>query len=123
MPASPFAITTGSNTLLLNAERKAEAAFTVSNISGRPLRGRGVPQPLGQTSANWLSIAGQAERDFGIGVTQQYTVQVAVPPDAAPGDYTFRLDAVGVDNPDESFTQGPVVSFHVLPMQSIGRPP
>src|SRR5689334_10789021 len=111
MPTSPFTITTGSNTVVLNADRRGEAAFTVTNISGRPLRGRGVPQPLGATGAGWLSIAGQAERDFDIGTTQQYSVQVAVPPDAAPGSYTFRLDAVGVTNPDEIFTQGPVVTF------------
>jgi hypothetical protein len=84
MPTSPFTITTGSNTVVLNAERKGEAAFTVTNISGRPLRGRGVPQPLGTAGADWLSIAGEAERDFGIGTAQQYTVQVAVPSAAAP---------------------------------------
>jgi hypothetical protein len=114
---SLFTITTGSNTVLLDAERKGVAAFTVSNITGRAVRGRGIPRPLGQTASNWLSIAGAAERDFDIAATQQYVVQVAVPMDAAPGNYTFRLDEVGVDNPDENITQGPVVAFQVAPLQ------
>lgn len=116
MPTSPFTITTGSNTLVLNAERKGETAFTVTNISGRRLRGRGVPQLLEQTAPGWLSIAGEAEREFGIAATRQYAVQVAVPMDAPAGDYTFRLDMVDVDNPDENFTQGPGVAFQVTPL-------
>jgi hypothetical protein len=99
--------------VVLNAERKGESAFTVTNITGRALRGRGVLKPLGQTAPGWLSIAGEAERDFAIGAVQQYAVPIAVPMDVAPGDYTFRLDAVGVNNPDENFTQGPVITFTV----------
>lgn len=119
---SPFTISTTSNTVILNVERKGEAAFTVTNISGRLLRGRGVLQPLEQTAAQWLIIAGETERDFAIAATQQYVVQVTVPPDATPGAYTFRLDEVGVDNPDENFTQGPVVAFQVA-AQSVPPPP
>src|SRR5690349_15144656 len=109
--ASPFAITTATNTVVLNADRKGVATFTVTNISGRALRGRGEPKPLGQTAAAWLSIIGEVERDFSIAAAQQYAVQVAVARDGAPGDYTFRLDAVDVGNPDENFTEGPVVAF------------
>jgi hypothetical protein len=123
MPTSPFTITTGSNTVVLNSSRQGEAAFTATNISGRPLRGRGELLPLGQTAAGWLTIVGEAERDFGIAAAQQYAVQVAVPLDAAPGLYTFRLDMVGVDNPDENFTQGPVVQFQVLPPPPPPPPP
>src|SRR4030095_10251658 len=123
MPTSPFTITTGSNTVVLNAERKGEAAFTVTNITGRALRGRGVPKPLGPTSPDWLTIAGEAEGDFSVAATQQYAVQVAVPMDAVPGNYTFRLDMVGVDNPDENFTQGPVVAFQVVPPPPPPPPP
>src|SRR5690242_7649716 len=115
MPTSPFTITAGSNTVVLNNNRQGEAAFTATNISGRALRGRGELLPLGQTAAGWLSISGDAERDFAIAAAQQYSVQVAVPLDVAPGLYTFRFDMVGVDNPDENFTQGPVVQFQVLP--------
>jgi hypothetical protein len=56
---------------------------------------------------------GEAERDFAVAGTQQYTVQVAVPPEAAPGTYTFRFDEVGTANPDEELTRGPEVAFAV----------
>src|SRR5690242_13185087 len=102
MPTSPFTITTGSVTVVLNAQRKGEAAFTVTNISGQPVRGRATVQPLGTTAPGWLSIEDEAERNFSIGAAQQYSVQVVVPPDAAGGDYTFRMDAVDVANPDDA---------------------
>ena len=42
MPTSPLTITVGSNTVVLNAERQGRTAFTVANVSGRPVRGRAV---------------------------------------------------------------------------------
>jgi hypothetical protein len=41
--------------------------------------------------------------------------QIVVPAGTAPGTYSFRLDAVAENNPDEDFTEGPPVSFEVKP--------
>ena len=120
--ASPFAITTASNTVLLNDKRQGQVTFTVNNISGRPLRGRARLVPQNPAIADWLKIAGDAERDLVIAGTQQYTAQVSVPPKGAAGNYTFRLDMVAVDNPDEDFTQGPTVTFQAPATGGTGFP-
>jgi hypothetical protein len=76
---SPFAITTASNTVLLNDKRQGQVSFTVSNISGRPLRGRARLVPQNPATAGWLKIIGEAERELAIAGTQQCPVQVTVP--------------------------------------------
>lgn len=111
--ANEFAVTAASNTILLNAQRQAETAFTVSNLSGRPIRGRARLAAQDQAAMAWLTLVGDAERDLPIAGTQPYTVRIAVPPAAAAGSYRFRLDVVGVDNPDEEFVEGPTVTFQV----------
>ncbi len=110
---TPFAITAASNSIFLDKDRRATAAFTITNVSGRPLRGRVRLTFPNEAVAPWVSVVGAAERDFAIAASQQITVQVAVPPAAPPGQYTFRLDMVGVDNPDEEFAEGPSVAFDV----------
>jgi hypothetical protein len=112
MPSS-FAITSPSNTIALNAKGQGDTTFTVTNTSGRALRGRARLVPKNPDAAAWLKLLDEAERDFDAGATQQYVVQVAVPPTAAHGSYSFSLDMVGLDNPDENYTQGPAMSFQI----------
>src|SRR5689334_11240358 len=109
----PFDITAATNTIRLNAQRRGEAAFTVFNNSGRALRGRALVVPASPAIAPWLTLDGTSERDFAVAATEQFTVQIAAPPDAAPGVYTFRLDALDVALPDEGLTTGPSVNFEV----------
>ncbi len=110
---SLFAITTAANSVPLDGSRKGQIVFTVSNTSVRAVRGRARIAPDGAAAATWFALADGAEREFTVNGTQQYTVQIAVPPTIAAGNYTVRLDMVGVDNPDEDFTQGPSVTFAV----------
>src|SRR5918911_5611735 len=121
MPSS-FAITTATNSIPLDPNRRNQASFTVSNTSGRAVRGRGRIVPQNSAAAPWLTLAGDAERDFPISGTQQYAVQIAVPPTAPAGNYPFRLDMVGVDNPDEDLTQGPTVPL-VVPEPVVVKKP
>jgi hypothetical protein len=109
---SAFAITTTANSITLDS-RRGESQFTVSNATGRPLRARARVTPEGGAAAAWFTIAGEVERDFPVDGTQQYVVQIAVPGDVPPGRHSFRLDVVGVQNPDEEFAQGPSVAFVV----------
>ena len=108
-----FVITASTNSVWLNPDRQGEISFTVFNATGRPLRGRAQLAPLSEVSAGWLSLGGEAERAFNIAGAHQYTVRIAVPPDAPAGNYPFRLDMVGVESPDEQFVQGPTVTFDV----------
>lgn len=112
MPNS-FAITAPSNTILLNAKGQGDTTFTVTNTSGRTLRGRARLVPKSPESATWLKLADAPERDFANGATQQFVVQAAVPPGAPPGSYAFSLDMIGLDNPDENYTAGPSTTFEV----------
>ena len=108
-----FVITAATNSLRLNPDRRGETSFTVFNASGRPLRARAQLVPQSQAAGDWLSLVGEVERTFDIAGAHQYTVRVAVPPDAPAGNYPFRLDMTGVENPDEQHVQGPAVTFEV----------
>ncbi len=110
---SLFAITAPTNTVYLDDKRQGTAAITVTNTSGVGARGRARLFAKDAKVASWLTIAGDAERDFSVGGTQQYSVSIAVPGTATPGAYTFRLDMVGTENPDENLTQGDLVTFSV----------
>ena len=118
---SPFTITAPASTVPLRTSRLGESTrlgqvtFTVSNASGLPLRGRAMLVPENPSCAPWLRVEGEAERDFAVGDTEQYLVQVRLPAGAAAGDYVFRLDMVGVENPDELYTRGPSVTFQAPP--------
>jgi eukaryotic-like serine/threonine-protein kinase len=112
MPNS-FAITTTTNSLQLNNQRRGEAVFSVFNASGRAIRGRARLTSENAAAKAWLSLTGAAERDFAMAGIQQFNVQIAVPPDAPAGNYTFGLDMIGVENPDEDLTEGPTVTFQV----------
>jgi hypothetical protein len=111
--AETFVVTTPTTTISLDRQRRAQAVFTVSNLSGRAISGRARIVPANPVAAPWLGIAGHTERDFPIGGTQQFTVEIAPPADAPPGTYIFQLQVVGLDNPDEEITQGPGVTFTV----------
>jgi len=74
--AKSFAITTtATDALKADAKGHAEAVFTVTNATARPVRGMARAKPLGDTKREWLSIAGETERDFGGGATEQFTVK------------------------------------------------
>ena len=111
--ARVFTITAPASTIALDAQGRGEIAFTVANASGRMLRGRAVVVPQDASQKAWLTLAGEAERDFPAGGVQQFTVQVAAPPGNKPASYTFRLDAFSVQNPDEDYAQGATVAFTV----------
>ncbi len=128
--AKSFAVTTtATDTLKGDAKGHAEALFTVTNTTPRPIRGIVKAKALGDTKQEWLSIAGDTERDFAAGATQQFTVGfdaagAAQPPPATPsaaragssapaGKYPFRLDVASARNKDEDFTEGPTVNVEV----------
>jgi hypothetical protein len=108
-----FAITTATSSLRLDGAGKGESTFTITNAVGRPVRARVLLEPEGVARQEWLSLVGDAERDFAPDGTHQYLVRVAVPPGTPEGSYAFHLSAVSTDNPDEEFSIGPSVGFQV----------
>ncbi|MEO8075541.1 MAG: hypothetical protein ABI818_04375 [Acidobacteriota bacterium] len=119
--ARAFDITAAADAVRLDTKGDGNAAFTVSNVSGRRIRGRAKLVPADPAITGWLSLAGDVERDFPAGSTQVYTANIRVPADARPAAYTCRLDVVSVDNPDEETAQGPSVGFTVAP--AVAPPP
>jgi hypothetical protein len=120
--ADSFAVTTPAAAVPLGADRHAEFTVSVTNVSGRPLRARLRLVATEPAKSDWFAVAGDAEREFALGATQAYAVQVRVPPEVAAGTYSVRCDAVAEDQPQEVFTQGPVVALTV-PAPHAGRFP
>ncbi len=118
--ARVFTITAPSSTMALDAQGRGELAFTIANASGRVLRGRARVVPQDPAPIAWFTLVGEPERDFPAGGVQQFTVQVAVPAAAKEGNYTFRLDAFSVQNPEEDYTQGVTVAF-VVAKREVGK--
>ncbi len=111
--ASLFNITTATSRVRLDKEGRGEASFTVSNASGRTIDGRALLVAEDEAVKAWLSLVGEAEREFAEAETHQYTVEVAAPPEALAGDYDIGLDMVETENPDENYTKGPTVTVEV----------
>ncbi len=111
--ARSFAITTAKQTCALDTNRKGEASFTVTNTTDRMQRGRLKIKALDNTKDAWITLAGDAEREFAANGTQQVSAKIAVPASAAAGRYNFRLDAISVAEPDEDYTEGQTVAIEV----------
>ena len=111
--AQSFAITTTApDPLKADANGHAEAVFTVTNTTSRPIRGLATAKSLGATKRDWLAVRGETERDFAGGATEQFVVNIHVA--GVPGGrYPCRLDVASAANPDEDFTTGPVVNVDV----------
>jgi hypothetical protein len=108
-----FAITSATNEVLLNPDAKGEATFTVTNSSARSTRAQIKVRPLEEGKIEWLSIVGETERDFTPGSTQQVLVKVQMPAATAVGKHSFRIDVISVEDPDEDYTEGPVVALRL----------
>lgn len=111
--ARVFTITAADNVVSLNKEGRGEITFTVSNVSSRPIRGRVKLVALESARPEWLTVAGEAERDFSPGATDQVTVKISVPPNTPAAKCSFRLDAENIANKDEEYEEGPSVAFKV----------
>jgi len=111
--APSFTVTTASDRVTLDESGAARASFTVTNTSPQALRGRLLTRPRDAAKPEWFTVVGESVRDFAPNGAQQVVVELKVPPGTPPGSYSFRLDAVSEENPDEDFAEGPSVAFDV----------
>ena len=109
--ANTFSVTAVADKVSLDAQRKGLASFTVTNSTDQPVRGRGQIAATPPADPSWFTVVGNVSRPIAAGGTEQYPVQIAMPPAAPAGTYSFRLDAVNEANPDEDTTAGPTVTF------------
>jgi hypothetical protein len=113
--ATTFSITTPAASVELEQNRVGEVPFTVTNLTDNALRVRARIVPAGATPSEWLTIEGEAERDFAAGDARQFVVRIEPPLGAPAGTYQFRLDAIGVEHPDDDYAEGPSCQATVPP--------
>ena len=109
---SPFVITVATNSVRLDGGR-GETTVTVTNNSGRALKGRAEVIPSRPESKAWLSIAGKPERLFTPGAVEQFVVQLNISAGSTEGEHTFQLRVFDVADPNEKLTLGPAVGFKI----------
>ena len=105
--APVFTVTTPSVAVTLASNRMGEVPFTVTNVSDRALRARVRVTPAQGAPPDWFSVVGDAEQDFELGAARQFVVRVDPPLGVPAGAYAFRLDAVGIEHPDDDYSEGP----------------
>jgi PASTA domain len=109
-----FDITATPMTIALDSRGQGETVYTVTNVTGRRVRGRaGLDEKDPAVVNKWARIDGVLDRDFDINGVQQYTVKLTVPPGSAEGKYTVRIFASLTDRPDEG-DFGPSAGFTVM---------
>lgn len=109
-----FAITTPANALDLAGKSSGDVTLTVTNQTERALRGTARLVPIEPTRKEWIRIVdGEEERAFAPKGTHQYKVRAEIPKDTPKGSYTFRMDFVSSENPDEDSTPGPAIALKV----------
>jgi hypothetical protein len=102
-----FTVTTPSVSVTLAENRIGEVPFTVTNVSNRKLRARVRISPAAGAPPAWFTVEGDSEQDFEIGAARQFVVRVDPPLGVPAGNYSFRLDAVGIEHPDDDYSEGP----------------
>jgi len=105
----------GLSSVKLDSQGRATVQYTVKNVSARALDGRAVlislPQtkpPGGPVEKGWVKIDGKPDRHFDVDKEETYTVKIAVPPKTPPGNYSFRMDTVWVDQTDQGDAGGAI---------------
>lgn len=119
---SAFSITTTTNAIILDVDRRGLVVFTVSNQLGRSVRVRTSVSAFAPTPPDWFKIEGEAERLFPPGGSEAFNVRISAPPTAPVGQNAFRLDAVSADRPDDEWAHGPLVGFEIAPTPVIEPP-
>jgi hypothetical protein len=117
-----FSITSAKPSARLPLTRRGRLDFTVTNTAHRGLTARAHVVPEGSAQAGWFTIVGP-QRESPPEGTHQFGVEVAVPIEAAAGAYRFRLDVVGVEDPDEYEGEGVWATIEVPPAPQPSRLP
>jgi hypothetical protein len=117
-----FSITSAQPSAHLPVTRQGRLNFTVTNTADRDLTARAHVVTEGSAHEEWFTVVGP-QRDSPADATHQFGVEVAVPLEAPAGDYRFRLDVVGVEDPDEFEGEGVWAMIAVPPAPKPSRVP
>src|SRR5438034_8423777 len=118
-----FTVTAASKEVKLDAKGNASVTFTVTNTNKNPVRGTPKLKPLGSTGGDWLKLPSGGTRNFSPNESQQFVVEIAVPPASKASEYSFGLNISNEALPEDDFTEGPAVTFTVPePREPNGKP-
>src|SRR5688572_27581229 len=98
IPDGPVTAKVSGDVANPKSPRTGSAVFNVTNKSDETRSGRLSVQTAGEAKKEWFTIEGDQERKFAPGETQTASIAIAVPPEAAAGDYSFRLRIVAVND-------------------------
>ena len=107
----PFAVT-GPGDLQLSPDRTGTTTFTVTNLTGRPVRVRLQPKSADAEHDSWYSVAGDPEVPMTVGATITVDVRAKVPADIAADKDSLHLRAVDEADP-EQLTDGQPVAVAI----------
>ncbi|MGC5224690.1 hypothetical protein ACPW96_19165 [Micromonospora sp. DT81.3] len=107
----PFAVA-GPASVALDAGRSGSGSFTVSNMTGRPVRARVLVLPGAGADASWFQVVGESERAMPVAGTATVDVAVKVPEKVPAGAFSFVVGAALEEAPDQ-VVSGPTVAFQV----------
>ncbi|MCA9540238.1 MAG: hypothetical protein KC620_15175 [Myxococcales bacterium] len=109
-----FHILTESGPLTLKAGERAKVAFTVTNGLGSDVEALlRVRAP--DANQAWFTIAGGERRRFGPDATQNITIELHPPNNAAGGAFPFALIVADEKQPEEEWQHGPELTLTVTP--------
>lgn len=92
---------------------KGTAGFSVRYMGEGTVEAKAEVVALQGAEQDWLQMAQPATKPMQPNQTQTFKALVNVPPGTPPGKYGLRLDVMSVENTDEEYNQGPVISFEV----------
>ena len=103
----PFAVT-GPGDLQLTPDRTGTTTFTVTNLTGRPVRVRLQPKSATAEHDSWYSVAGDPEVPMTVGATISVDVRAKVPAGVPAGKDSVHLRAVDEADPEQVTDGQPV---------------
>ena len=115
--AAPFAVTAPPE-LTLMPDRTGTTTFTITNLTGRPVRARLIPRGGLGADSSWVTVSGPAEVPMGVAATITANLRVVVPPTAPGGQHLVGLDVVAED--DTETVTGQSVAFTAPPPPTAG---
>jgi hypothetical protein len=103
---------TGPGDLQLSSDRTGTTTFTVTNLTGRPVRVRLQPKSSDPQHDSWYDVPGDKEVPMTVGATISVDVKVKVPAGVAAGKDSLHLRAVDEADP-EQLTDGQPVAVAI----------
>jgi|GEM_PF-2264948 len=112
--STSFAITPTALAVALDAERRGEVSFNVTNVTSQTLRSRAEIRADSTAAAGWFELDQPADGMLmEPGSTIKLRVRMTAPTAAAAGRVTFRPLVYALEQPGELFAEGPTVAIEV----------